>query len=301
MAEHDDHDPDSPRGEPSSEFRSLVAEELLAHGFTIEHWHSDGLDYRDPSGEVGYLGLSNLHRRYTSVEPALRLEIIRDFLGHVLQSGAHRPDLPKRLNDVVHRVLVRVGRPFASLEKQPWQKRLPGTELVLNLVIDHPGYMTYVTAEQLTESDQPPGEWLDQAVENLKDRTPADWLEQLHEESGILSGHLNDSYDAARALILSDIVDSPPAGWLVAIPTRDWLFCRPVTPEGLPHFHLLKVLAEKNYAREPYPISDEVFWIRGHRWQPFPMEIAGDTIRMSPPPGFLEAIGGLNMVDDESD
>ena len=85
----------------------------------------------------------------------------------------------------------------------------------------------------------------------------------------------------------------------MAIPTRDWLFCRPVTPDGLAHFHLLKVLAEKNFETEPYPISDGVFWVRGHKWQPFPVELEGETVRIVPPDGFIEAIGGIAPGDDE--
>jgi hypothetical protein len=302
MANSADQPSDSARGWSLQEFRTLVAEELQALGFSIERWHADGLDYRDPHGQTGYLGLTNVLRRYFSVDQELRLAILRDFLGHVLQSGAYRRESPERLSDFQFRILVRIGRPFSSLDAQPWNKPLPGTDLFFHLVIDHPGFMTYVTVEQMLESQQSSEEWLNQAMENLKDRTPVDWLERLHEPSGIQVGHLNDSYDASRALILTEIVDSPPAGWLVAIPSRDWLFCRPVTADGLPHLYLLKVLAEKNYAREPYPISDEVYWIRGHRWQRFPMEIAGETIRMTPPHGFIEAIGGLHpMIDAVSD
>jgi hypothetical protein len=84
----------------------------------------------------------------------------------------------------------------------------------------------------------------------------------------------------------------------VAIPTRDWLFCRPVTPDGLPHFHLLKVLAERNYQNEPYPIPDEIYWVRDHKWERFPIELADSEVRRMPPSGFLEAIGELQLGEE---
>lgn len=284
--EESDQDDELPDG-----FRQAVSHELESRGFTVSGWHADGLDYLDPDGDTGFLGLSNLLRRFRNVQAADRQRVIQEFIGHILQSGATQPDLPDQLEHVRHRVLVRVGQPFSGIERLPWSKRLPGTDLILNLVIDFPNFMTYVTPEQIENSQETPGDWLDQSIENLKDRTPVDWLEPLHAESGILVGHLNDSYDAARALILSDIVDTPPGGWLIAIPTRDWLFCRPATADGMAYFHLLKVLAEKNYQSEPYPVSDQVFWIRGHHWERFPMEIQNGCVQLTPPDGFMETIG----------
>ncbi|MCZ2342402.1 MAG: hypothetical protein LC104_11485 [Bacteroidales bacterium] len=292
---------DEQNGELPEVFRQTVAHELETRGFTVSGWHADGLDYLDPDGEAGYLGLANLHRRCRNVEAAESQRIIQDFLEHILESGATQPDLPDQLERVRHRILVRVGQPFRGLERLPWSKRLPGTDLSLNLVIDFPNFMTYVTSEQIEHSHETPGDWLDQSIENLKDRTPTDWLELLHPESGILVGHLSDSYDASRALILADIVDTPPGGWVVAIPSRDWLFCCPATSNGIPYFHLLKVLAEKNYQNEPYPVSDEVFWIHGHRWERFPMELVNGSVQMTPPDGFLKAIGFTDhTLDNES-
>jgi hypothetical protein len=81
--------------------------------------------------------------------------------------------------------------------------------------------------------------------------------------------------------------EMPDAGCLLAIPSRDELLVLPLTAEALPHVHLMKLLAEKNYRSAPYSVSDEVFWVRQGRWQAFPMTIRGEEITVRPPEEFL--------------
>ena len=77
--------------------------------------------------------------------------------------------------------------------------------------------------------------------------------------------------------------DTPRHGWLVAVPSRDWLFAMKAETAQVQHFHLMKILAEKNHAREPYPISDKVYWVRpGKPWLEFPIEIDADAILRNP-------------------
>ena len=111
-----------------------------------------------------------------------------------------------------------------------------------------------------------------------------------------LGGHANDSYDAARALVLDAI--APPeagagAGWLGAVPARDWLFCLRVTAESLPSVPLLKIVAEKSHAEDAYPISDEVYWVRGGAWEVFPIVLSEEGAQVTPSEAFFEALNAL--------
>jgi hypothetical protein len=152
--------------------------------------------------------------------------------------------------------------------------------------------MTYVTEGAVEGSGADADDWLEAGLDNLRDATPDDWLGVFHEESGLLGGHAGDSYDAARALVLDGLADPSPAGWLVAVPARDWLFALPVRPDKLSGVPLLKVLAEKSFAEDAYPICDEVFWVKDGVWERFPIWLGNERADVTPGPGFLAAIEG---------
>jgi hypothetical protein len=291
---------DEPVGPLAEDFREAVTQRLADQGFTVTRWYEDGLglDCESADGQSRYLGFSNLYRKCLDADRSEWPTIIDDFLEVIMLTVEQKDSqIPDDLAQATDRLLVRVGKPFEIKDgKGPWQKRLPGTELVLNLVIDSPRFMTYVTLDAMKKSDRPAGEWLDTALTNLKRTTPDDWITIL-DDTGILCGHCNDSYDAARALILSELREPAPTGWLVCIPARDWMFALPATLDKLEKFHLLKVLAEKNYESKPYPVSDEVFWVRGRKWQVFKMEIDAEGVRVYPSDEFARALG--MVVEDE--
>ena len=175
---------------------------------------------------------------------------------------------------------------------------LPGTPLAINLVIDSDEYMTYVTQGMVEASGDSADAWLAVGVANLRDATPDDWLGTFHEETGMLGGHAGDSYDAARALVLEEFGEPSPAGWLVAVPARDWLFALPVTRESLPGVPLLKVLAQKSYAEDAYPICDEVFWVRAGVWELLPVTLTDERADVSPSDAFVAALEELNAIEE---
>jgi hypothetical protein len=287
----DDPDDTASAAEPSEEFRLAFARELRAFGYTATRWDADGLDCVAPDGQSQSLGLSNLWRRARTQKPEEWTQAIRDFLSVVERSWGEGDLALDSLDEAADRLMVRIGQPYETgAGVSPWRKRLPGTDLAIHLVIDSAKYMKYVTTDLMEQSDRPPGDWLDLALENLRERTPADYLKVLDDESGILWGCQCDSYDASRALILSEIRDPGPAGWLLCIPNRDLIFALPATLDHVPHFHLLKVLAEKNHQREPYPISDEVYWVRGRRWEVFSVEL-GEQVTITPSEEFVKALG----------
>ena len=208
-------------------------------------------------------------------EPRSGLRIFTGALGHVrvewpvlmdeffgtLRAVEQEPELPVQLADVSDRLLVRLGLPLRAPVKEAavWSVPLEGTALFVNLVLDYPDRMCYVTEKLVADSGKPGSFWLEQARANLLGRTPAGCFEIIHEESGLRTCSVADAYDSSRALILESLLpDSRDLGYLFVIPGRDELLVMPVSAHALPHVQLLKMLATKNYRSVPYPISEDV-------------------------------------------
>jgi hypothetical protein len=276
------------------EFRALVVRELEAIGLGIKEWRDGGLAVEREDGTEQFLGLANLFRRVSAGPQEAAAEVVRDF---IQQSHAGKPaelaeQMPSTMEEASDRLLVRISRPFEADEKAPWSTTVLGIDdLAISLVIDFPTMMAFVSEEMLARSSTPTVEWLYLGLLNLQNRTPEDWLRLLHAEEGIWCGHADDSYDAARALVLCDLTDCDDLGWLMAIPTRDWLFARKVEPAGVPYFHLLKVIARNVIAEQPYPISDDVYWVRpGKPWERFRIDLEENQVTVYPPAEFAEAL-----------
>ena len=156
-----------------------------------------------------------------------------------------------------------------------------------------PYAMAYVTLDMMKKSADAPGDWLDRALANLRAITKPDWLKPMTGDHGLMACHTGDSYDAARALLICELTDGDPAGWLVAVPSRDWLFARKVELAGVKHFHEVQILAARANGEQPYPISDRVYWVRpGKRWVEFKVKIDDQNVNVYPPKGFMEALDG---------
>src|SRR5262249_41355161 len=149
--------------------------------------------------------------------------------------------------------------------------------LVLNLVVDYPQSMFYVTLAMVEESGLPGEEWRERALANLRAQTPAECFQILHDESGLRQCTVGDAYDSSRALLLDGLLpETSVEGYFVAIPGRDELLVLPVTEAGLGFVPLLKSVAEQSFRTAPYAISADVFWIQAGRWHLFPIELHGD-------------------------
>jgi hypothetical protein len=293
-------DEDTPVEAYPFEFRALVVRELEAHGLGLKEWREDGLDIERPDGQQQYVGLANLYRRVITHPAEMSERLVREFF-----ANAHIADLPElnaipdKLDDAADQVRARISPPYGDAEHAPWSVPLDGADdLAVSLVLDFPTMMAFVTRAMADATDTPMDEWVRRGIDNLKSTAPEGWLQLAHADEQIWIGHANDSYDAARALILCDATESDELGWMVAIPARDWLFARKVDQEGLQFFHLLKVGAERAFAEQPYPISDQVYWVRpGNRWVRFPMVIDGNQVTVSPPQEFIDALG-LTTTED---
>jgi hypothetical protein len=282
------------------EFRVAVVRELEAIGLGIKDWRDGGVEVEAGDGGEQFLGLANLFRRVSANPPEATDELVRDFFRNLAAGNPAEiaEQMPASIEEAADRLFARVGRPFEETEAAPWSMPVPGAEeLAISLVIDYPTMMVYASKEMVGRSATPPGEWVVKGLENLIAHTPERWLQLVHENEGIYCGHAEDSYDAARALVLCELTSSDDLGWLVTVPARDWVFARKVEEAGLPYFFVLKLIARSVVAEQPYPISDEVFWVRpGKAWERFRIDLDGDKVTIYPPAEFAAA---LNLKMEE--
>jgi hypothetical protein len=139
----------------------------------------------DAEGQEHLVGLENLYRRARQVERASWPELIADFLSTVASIETER-GLPESLDDVAGQILARLGPPLAMpKEATVWSQAIAGTNLWINLVVDYPNRMAYVTERLVQSSSQAGGRWLDVALKNLEARTSAESFEVVDEESGM--------------------------------------------------------------------------------------------------------------------
>ena len=60
-------------------------------------------------------------------------------------------------------------------------------------------------------------------------------------------------------------------------------------------------MSKRNSKSRPYPISNEVYWVRGTHRRPFHIDIEGDKITLQPPPEFEEVFQRFVEDEDEED
>jgi hypothetical protein len=294
-------DPGQGSGPPRYPGTFLLAlrEAVAGLGWQVRRWLGDTVECLDAEGREHVVGLENVFRRARRLQRDEWPTLITEFLTSV-QVAELADNQPTDLAAVAERLLVRLGRPFTALPDgtRVWSQVLEGTGFGINLVIDFPRSMSYVTEQLVHDSGRPGGDWLEQALANLRARTPADCFQEIHDESGMLLCNVADAYDSSRALLLDALLPAGSAlGWFAALPGRDELLILPVTKRAFPHVHLLKVLALKNFKSAPYPISDEVFWIQQGVWRLFPIELGAQEISIRPPREFLPLLEQLAPPD----
>ncbi len=285
-----------------ADFRAAVTTALQDRGYAIAGWEADGVNVVPPGKQPDFnIGLSNLYRRARVVDPAAWPDMIHDFLSRLI-SGVAAPLIPDDLMTVADRLRPRLGRPFSRAGKiYPWGIPLPGTGLEINLVVDYPRMMAYVTDEMLRKTHRSGEDLLDIALANLRAATPSDYFEPVSADLDIWIGHCGDGYDAARALLIEDILPAPPAGFWVAIPSREELVVWPVSYSALERIHVILLYAQDNYRRNPYPVTEDVYWVHEGTWYPFGIRVEADGVTVSPTGEFLLALRGLQDVEQGRD
>lgn len=277
-----------------ADFRATVTEQLTAVGLTVTGWEEAGVNVSTGAGgEPQYIGLANIYRRARATDPAEQAAMIRAFLDH-RAALLKAPPLPDDLSTILERLRPRLGKPCDRTDKTPpWGIPLPGTGLEINLVVDCPHGMVYVTGSMLSRSRKKAEDLLDDALENLRTATPADYFERASDELDIYIGHAGDGYDAARALLIEELMPDSPAGFWVAIPSREELAVWPVSFPALARVHVMKMFADENFREHAYPVSDEVFWVWRGTWYRFGIALDGEELVIDAPEPFGEALQEL--------
>jgi hypothetical protein len=302
MARDDRSDPgrgSGPQRYPGS-FLLAFREAAASLDWKITRWLGPAVACVDPQGREHVVGLENLFRRARREERACWPELIATFLGMIDREHLQEP--PTDLAAVADRLLLRLGRPVGPRPDAPemWAQPLAGTALSVNLVIDYPQSMYYVTVAMVADSGRPAEEWLAQATANLKTQTPEGCFEVVHQDSGMRQCAIGDAYDSSRAFLLDELLPETRAeGYLVALPGRDEILVLPVTGPSLAYAPLLKNVAEQSFRTAPYAITDEVFWVHEGRWHLFPIDLSGETVTAQPPPEFLQILDRLVPDEDE--
>jgi hypothetical protein len=276
-------------------FVIAVEEALSQLGLKIKEWEDEHLTVTDDKEKESKVYLGNLFRRTQNHPPDDWSDMALHFLKHIT---APMDDIPDDLTKCPSQLMPRIGQPIdiPQAKEKPWSEPLNDTDLCLNLVIDYPDRMAYVMERMMEASGSSSQPWIDQAMDNLTDRTPKEWVHVIDEDSGISCSTVNDSYDAARSLILDRLMpDEAEFGFFVLPLGRDHLFFMPVTTETMTKVHVLRMLGQSNIRKTPYAISDEVYWVHDGMWYHFPIEVKDEKVIVSPPEAFLHV---LNLVEE---
>jgi hypothetical protein len=272
------------------EFVQAVKEAIAHLGWKVKGWEPGCVVCVDQEGGDSRLGLDNVARRCREMEPGEWVGFITDHFRRV-SDGTQRARRSEDLHSVAHRVLVRLSQPLSDrqMAEMVWWKSVE-EKVVVVLVVDHPDSMSYVTRRMVEESGEPGEHWLEVALENLRGQTNPEMLEPIDADTGILLCCTGDAYDAPRALVLDSLLPEAPFGALVGVPNRDRLLVLPLQPSALAKLHFVKLVAQQSYRQAPYPISNEVFWVRDGRWLRIPVEIRGTNINVTPPDEFVAVL-----------
>lgn len=281
---------DNPTTLPSG-FRAVVMSTLQELGYRVRSWEYDGVHVLPPGDAAEqYIGLSNLYRRAQGVERQDWRDLVRDFVMR-LGRAVTLATLPDDLMTIAGQLRPRLGRPFPrGRSRRPWGIPLPGTGLEVNLVIDFPETIAYVTEAMLATTSRPVEDLLDIALANLRQVTAADYLEPVVPGGDVYIGHSGDGHDAARALLLDELLPEAPAGYWVVVPTRDEMAVSPVSLSTLDRVHTLRLFAIEHCRENPYPISDDVFWVHNGQWHTFEVRVDAEGIVVVPPAEFMAVI-----------
>ena len=281
------------------EFRAEVTQALTEIGYTVAEWEIDAVrvlvpvEKRSSEKNDHAIGLENLYRRARGTDRCEWPAMIREFLGHISET-LDGMSIPNDLTTIASQLRPRLGRPFSREGNTfPWGIPLPGTGLEINLVLDFSHTMAYVTEDMIEKTKKTAEDLLEVALANLRSATGHDFFEKVSDELEIFVGHSGDGYDAARALLIEDLLPESPAGYLVAIPSRDELAVWPVSFAALSKVHAIKLFAEDNFRNHAYPVTDDVFWVWRGAWHLFGIQIGEQDVTLSPPDEFLVALKEL--------
>lgn len=297
----------------SDEFETLFRDVCNRLGIALQGFEADKATIlRGNSPSSVYL--TNIRLQVMSAPAQNRLGILEHFLRASLSAPT---DQGHTFEEVQGRLMPRIGRPFAKeLEVPPsrvWLQGRPGETrtgrdsqrgsvtlpalptLEVNVVVDEAESVWYVRQKHLTEWKVCFEMLLSLATENLRRRTSPSQLKPIDRMPGILACDTGDSYDAARLLVIKDlVVPWPREGVVVAAPVRDLLLCvRLDSMEAVRAMNPMFGAAQRLSAKEGYAITGHAMWFDGTTWEYFPTRVSDKGIEAFPPNRFVGALERL--------
>jgi len=174
------------------------------------------------------------------------------YLANIKPRVLSAPVQDHTLAEVRDRLMPRIGLPFArhallkeevppsrpfiqgrAEEQKKTRNAAQGTVVIpevppleTNVVVDEPRTVWYVRHKHLTEWNVGFDALLSIAIENLRRRSSPNPLIRIDQMPGTFACETGDSYDAARLLILKDLVGPwPQEGVIAVVPNRDLILC----------------------------------------------------------------------------
>lgn len=274
-------------------FLLALREAIARLNWTPTTWKPGSVECVDAAGKSQHIGMDNMFRRLRHEPREKWADLLFDVLGSVPAEAATPP---ANLHDVADRLLVRLGPPSAFQAGEPkiWSRPLIAGHLDALLVIDYPSSMSYVSEKLIAESGEDADYWFARALENLRAKTGPDCIKIVHEETGLMQAQVGDAYDSSRALLIDALAPGHEEnGFFAIVPGRDHFLFVPISNETMVVAPWLRAIAGKTHRDMPYPISPELFWVRGGVWHLFEIATEGDDILVKPPPEFTDVIARL--------
>lgn len=203
----------------------------------------------------------------------------------------------RELHEVRDKLLPRLMAPAGpAAPGQRWSRTLCEDYIDLSLVIDQPDIVTFATPEMVAGWGVEHAEA--HAMGNLRKLVKKDDFRPLSEVGQLRMCATSDSYAASRALMVEELLaDEGGDGVLLAMPSRDLLFAEPLAADSVQDLVYLALLARKSVSELPYPLSGEVFWVRGSNWQHVPIRIEDGQMNVEASEEFGEVIKRLMGED----
>ena len=307
------------------EFETLFEDACARLGIRLQEISADKATILK-DGSPSSLYLANIKPRVLSAPVQHRPAILEDFLRASMTVSS---DEGHTLAEVRDRLMPRIGLPFARLamgkgevppslrfiqghaeERKNTRDAAQGTVVIpavppleINVVVDEPRTVWYVRRKHLTEWNLGFDALLSIAVENLRRRSSPSPLIRIDQMPGTLACETGDSYDAARLLILKDlVVPWPQEGVVAVVPNRDLLLC--VRLDSLDSIRAMKPMfgfAQRQSTAMGYPITGHALWFDGTMWEYIPTRPEGKGVGVFAPDRFVQALDRLGKRGSQPD
>ena len=165
------------------------------------------------------------------------------------------------------------------------------------LVANEDGETWYLQDHHIADWDVTFEQLYPVAVANLAARTSREMLHPLAGSPvpGVFAYDSGDSFDAARILLLEELLSPlPEHGVVVMVPSQDTLLCAPLhNVEAVGAMNAMLVLGRAMNKGSPSAITDQPFWYDGETWQHIPVVHRRGDVEVKPPDRFMRALEKL--------